>query len=77
MLQRKGCDAEEEDSDVITEVGDEEDNNVTEDDDEEGYRQSRAVGDVIRSAGFGRSYTSITLSSFNIISAATASGWVV
>lgn len=69
ILQKKGCDAEEEDNDVITEVGDEEDEAAQDGQ----YRQSRA-GDVIRSAGFGRSYTSITLSSFNIISAATASG---
>ena len=43
------------------------------DDDDDETRQSRA-GDVIRSAGLGRSYTSISLNAYNIISSAASTG---
>ena len=67
ILRQKYCpDSSDDDDDnaVITD---------NEDDDDDETRQSRA-GDVIRSAGLGRSYTSISLNAYNIISSAASTG---
>ena len=58
-------DQDDDDEDVVIEADD--------DGDETSYRQERSDSEVIRSAGLVRSYSSISLSNFNLLSSGSSS----
>ena len=74
----KEQEVQEDQEEVVIEADDDEDeddetNDEDDDEDEANYRQKRSESDVIRSAGLARSYTSISLSNFNLLSSGSSS----